>query len=160
MNEAEDGSAAVAALKRFYAAEGAYMAAGGGDFAPLAATLHPEVVLHQSPDLPWGDEYRGHAGYEDWARQMSAAFDQLDVKELRLFARGDTVVAACRLITRSRTTGAVVDAPMTQVVTIRDDLIVDFRPFYWNVPAYRSTVVMNDAECGAMLPTAPTSPRC
>lgn len=136
----EDESAAVAALQRFYAAEGAYMKAGGGDFTPLAATLHPEVVLHQSPDLPWGGEFRGHAGYEEWARQMSAAFDQLEVKDLQLFARGDTVVAACRLVTRSRATGTVLDAPMTQVVTVRSELIVDFRPFYWNVPAYRIAV--------------------
>ena len=136
----DEGSAAVAALQRFYATEGAYMKAGGGDFAPLAATLHPEVVLHQSPDLPWGGEFRGHAGCGDWARRMSAAFDRLEVKDLRLFARGDTVVAACRLVTRSRATRTVVDAPMTQVVTVRDDLIVDFRPFYWNVPAYRAAV--------------------
>ena len=140
MSQNDDGSAAIEALERFYAAEGAYMKAAGGDFAALAATLHPEVVLHQSPDLPWGGEFRGHAGYENWARQMSAAFDQLDVKDLRLFARGDTVVAACRLVTRSRATGAIVDAPMTQVVTVRDDLIIDFRPFYWNVPAYRAAV--------------------
>ena len=141
MDEDDDGSAAVAALKRFYAAEGAYMKpGGGGDFGALAATLHPEVVLHQSPDLPWGGEFHGHAGYEDWARQMSAAFDELEVKDLQLFAHGDTVVAACRLVTRSRATGAVVDAPMTQVVTVRDELIVDFRPFYWNVPSYGAAV--------------------
>ena len=136
-----DGSAAIAALKRFYAAEAAYMQPGGGDFAPLAATLDPEVVLHQSPDLPWGGEFHGHAGYEDWARKMSAAFDRLEVNNLQLFARGDTVVAACRLVTRSRATSAVVDLLMTQVVTVRDDLIVDFRPVYWDVPAYRAAVV-------------------
>ena len=142
MRQDDDGSAAVAALKRFYAAEGAYMKAGGGDFGPLAATLHPKVVLHQSPDLPRGGDFHGHAGYEDWARQMSAAFDQLEIKDLRLLAEGDTVVATCRLVTRSRASGAVLDAPMTQVVTVRDGLIVDFRPFYWNVPAYRTAVVI------------------
>ena len=26
--------------------------------------------------------------------------------------------------------------PMTQVVTVKDGKITDFRPFYWNVPAY------------------------
>ena len=44
-------------IERFYAAEAAYMNAGGGDagasFAGMAATLDPDVVLHQSPDLPW-----------------------------------------------------------------------------------------------------------
>ena len=134
----------IAVLKRFYEAESAYMnaggEAGGASFAPLAAILDPEVVLHQSSDLPWGGEFQGHAGYEAWARQMSEAFDQLEVKDRQLFAQGDTVVAVCRLVTRSRSTGAVVDAPMTQVVTVRGERIVDFRPFYWNVPDYRAAV--------------------
>ena len=29
---------------------------------------------------------------------------------------------------------------MTQIVRVRGDRIVEFRPFYWNVPAYRKTV--------------------
>lgn len=130
---------------RFYAAEADYMTAGGGttgaDFAAMAMTLDPAVVLHQSPDLPWGGEFHGHAGYEDWARQMSAAFDQLAVKDQRLFVEGDTVVITCRLITRSRSTGEVLDQPMIQAVRVRGDRIIEFRPFYWNVPAYRAAVV-------------------
>ena len=29
---------------------------------------------------------------------------------------------------------------MAQVVRVRDGRIVEFRPFYWNVPAYRDAV--------------------
>ena len=131
-------------IQRFYTAEAAYMNAGGPDahasFADMAATLDPDVVLHQSPDLPWGGEFRGHAGYEDWALQMSRAFDRLEVKETRFFTESDTVVITCRLVTRSRASGETLDLPMTQVVRIRDGRIAEFRPFYWNVPAYRETV--------------------
>ena len=131
-------------IERFYAAEAAYMNAGGGDagasFADMAATLDPDVVLHQSPDLPWGGEFRGHAGYEDWARQMSRAFDRLDVQDTHLFADSDTVVITCRLVTRSRASGETLDLPMTQVVRVRAERIVEFRPFYWNVPAYGDSV--------------------
>ena len=131
-------------IERFYKAEAAYMNAGGGDagasFADMAATLDPDVVLHQSPDLPWGGEYQGHAGYEDWARQMSRAFDRLEVRDNRFFIDGDTVVITCRLVTRSRATGETLDLPMTQVVRVRGDRIIEFRPFYWNVPAYCETV--------------------
>ena len=109
-------------------------------FTAMAATLAPDVVLHQSPDLPWGGDFHGHKGYEDWARQMSAAFDQLQVRDQRFFVEGDTVVITCRLITRSRVTGEVLDLPMAQVVRTSDDRIVEFRPFYWNVPAYRAAV--------------------
>ena len=48
-------------IRRFYAAEAAYMNAGGmeagASFADMAATLDPDVVLHQSPDLPWGEPW-------------------------------------------------------------------------------------------------------
>ena len=131
-------------IQRFYAAEGVYMNAGGADagasFEHLAATLDPDVVLHQSPDLPWGGEFHGHDGYKDWARQMSRAFDQLAVEDARFFTDGDTVVITCRLVTRSRASGQALDLPMTQVVRVRGDHIVEFRPFYWNVPAYCETV--------------------
>ncbi len=131
-----------AIIERFYAAEAAYMDAGGGEdgasFADLAATLDPDVVLHQSPDLPWGGEFHGHAGYEDWARRMSQAFDRLEVKDRRFFTMDETVVITCRLITRSRASGETLDHPMVQVVRVAGDRIVEFRPFYWNVPAYRA----------------------
>ena len=143
-DEGDSDTGPIAVLKRFYEAEGAYMSAGGdgggASFDALAATLDPNVVLHQSPDLPWGGEFHGHAGYEDWARRMSGAFDQLGVKDRQLFAVGDIVVAVCRLVTRSRSNGKVLDAPMAQVVTVKGDRIVEFRPFYWNVPDYQKAV--------------------
>ena len=131
-------------IQRFYRAEAAYMAAGGADanasFADMAATLDPGVVLHQSPDLPWGGEFHGHSGYEDWARQMSRAFDRLEVKDACIFTAGDAVVITCRLVTRSRASGETLDLPMAQVVRVAGDRIVEFRPFYWNVPAYSAAV--------------------
>ena len=127
-------------IGRFYAAEADYMNAGGAaagaDFTAMAATLDPGVVLHQSPDLPWGGEFAGHAGYEDWARRMSAAFARLEVRDRRFFAEGDTVVVTCRLVTRSRATGETLDLPMVQVVRVSGDRIAEFRPFYWTVPLY------------------------
>ena len=71
---------------------------------------------------------------------MSAAFDRLEVADARSFVDGDTVVTTCRLITRSRATGDTLDLPMSQTVRVREDRIVEFRPFYWNVPAYRAVV--------------------
>ena len=132
------------AIQRFYEAESAYMNAGGpsggADFAAVADTLDPGVVLHQTPDLPWGGEFRGHAGYEDWARRMSDAFDRLEVRDARFLTGGDTVVILCRLVTRSRKTGQVLDLPMAQEVRVEGGRIAEFRPFYWNVPAYRAAV--------------------
>lgn len=127
-------------LLRFYEAEANYMKAyeedGSASFDGMAKTMDPEVVLHQSPDLPYGGEYVGYKGYEQWAKAMASIFDKLEVSEREFFEHGDKVIVVCRFLTRSRINGSVQDFPMAQVVTVRNGKIVDFRPFYWNVPAY------------------------
>lgn len=123
-------------LEQFYDAERRYMAGGASFEETFGPTLAPDVVLHQSPDLPWGGEYVGFERYKDWAAAMSAAFGSVDVQDAEFFEAGDKVIVACRLVTRSRLTGAVMDHPMVQVVTVKDSKIIDFRPFYWNAPDY------------------------
>ena len=127
-------------LEAFYEAEKNYMqtTASGkkASFADIAATLDPDVVLHQSPDLPFGGEYVGHTQYEQWALTMSAIFDTLEVVEQDWFEKGDKVIVVCRFKTRSRRNGSSQDLPMVQVVTVKNGKIADFRPFYWNVPTY------------------------
>jgi uncharacterized protein len=144
------GTTAVDVLLEFYRAERIYMSSGGAeagaDFGEMGATLHPDVILHQSPDLPWGGTWRGYQGFKDWSVEMSSHWDTVDVQDPVFFANGDQVVVLCRLVTRSRRTGEVLDHPMTQVVTVEAGRITEFRAFYWNVPHYR-------AACG--LGTAP-----
>ncbi len=124
-------------LQAFYEAEAKYMKAGGkASFDEIAATLDPKVVLHQSPDLPFGGEYVGHKQYEEWALAMSAIFDELEVTEQEFYEKDDKVIVTCRFKTRSRRNGSVQDLPMVQVVTVKDGKITDFRPFYWHVPEY------------------------
>ena len=123
-------------LERFFEAERRYMQDAGASFKEFAATLADDVVLHQSPDLPWSGEYVGPKRYEEWARAMSAVFDQVDMRHPQFFEQGDTVVIVGTLATRIRVTGETMEMPMTQVVTVKEGKITDFRPFYWNVPAY------------------------
>lgn len=136
---------AIQALERFYEEERHYMQAGGpnagASFDGMASTLDPGVVLHQSPDLPWGGDYVGHAGFREWAVKMSDAFDYLDVREAEFFEKDDKVVILCRVIARSRRHGTQLDYPMTQVVKVRNGKITEFRPFYWNVPDYVAAAV-------------------
>ena len=124
-------------LLRFYKAEATYMKSEDpSDFSEMRRTLSENVVLHQSPDLPFGGEYIGHQGYERWAIAMKAIFDKLEVSEQEFFEADDKVVVLCQFTTRSRLNGLTQDFPMVQAVTVREGVITDFRPFYWNVPAY------------------------
>ena len=124
-------------LEAFYAAEAKYMKADEEvSFDGIAETLDPRVVLHQSPDLPFGGEYIGHKRYEERAAAMKSIFDKLEVDEQEFFENGDKVIVTCKLKTRSRRNGSVQHLPMVQVVTVQGGKITDFRPFYWHVPEY------------------------
>ena len=127
-------------LEAFYEAERQFIKTGGtrggASFDEMAATLDPSVVLHQSPDLPFGGEYVGHARYREWADAMSAIFDQVDAQNPQFYEKAETVVIECTLVTRIRATGEEMKLPMVQVVTVKQGKITEFRPFYWNVPAY------------------------
>lgn len=130
---------AQAALDRFYEAEVAYLAAGGpaggASFAGLAATLHPDVVMHQAAGLPYGGDWTGAAGLERFFAAMSDTWSALEVLDQEYVTQGDTVVIVLRMRARSRATGREIDMPMAQVVRIEDGLIRDFRPFYWDTAA-------------------------
>ena len=127
-------------LSAFYEAERHYMQAGGSkvgaSFDAMAATLDPDVVLHQSPDLPFGGEYVGHKRYQVWADSMCAIFDRVDAQNPEFFEKSEVVVIVCTLTTRIRATGQEMQFPMVQVVKLKDGKISEFRPFYWNVQAY------------------------
>jgi ketosteroid isomerase-like protein len=127
-------------MEKFYAAEAPYVQGGGVaaglSFDDVAATLHPDVTLYETPDLPWGGTYHGHAGWQDFFSKMIEAFTELVIVDIRFFEKDDTVVIYCSMTTRSRANGTEMTHPMVQVMTMKDDRIFEARAFYWNVPDY------------------------
>ena len=77
---------------------------------------------------------------------MASNFDKLEVTDRELFEHGEKVIVICRFVIRSRINGSVEDLPMAQVVTVRNGKIVDFQPFYWNVPAYIAAALTDETE--------------
>jgi hypothetical protein len=112
-------------MEKFYAAEAPYVQGGGVD-----------AGLSETPDLPWGGTYHGHAGWQDFFSKMIKAFTDLAIVDIRFFEKDDTVVIYCNMTTRSRANGTEMTHPMVQVMTMKDDRIFEARAFYWNVPDY------------------------
>ena len=129
-------SSAAATLQRFYAAEAAYLAdGGGGDFSPVAATLDADCVIYQPASLPYGGAWRGHAGFEAWMRAFAAQWSALDVRDPHLFHDGDVIVSRSHVYATSRTTGRAADWPLLQLVRFRDAKVLELSPFYWDTAA-------------------------
>jgi ketosteroid isomerase-like protein len=124
-------------LTRFYAAERRYMAspAEKRDFADLEETLSPGVLVHQSPDMPYGGEYQGHDGFLKWSEAMATCFDRMEVSERQVLHNGNEVVVTSTLRMRVRKSGEEVLGPLIQWIKVDRDAgtIKEIRPFYWNV---------------------------
>ncbi|WP_433464252.1 nuclear transport factor 2 family protein [Spirillospora sp. CA-128828] len=140
---AGDGHAsgdAWAVMEKFYAAEAAYMAAGGygrASYEEAAACLDPEVVLHQAPGLPFtgSGTWRGREGMERFLTLFSEVWESMEFLDQQHWGEGDTVVVRNRVRFRARATGREVETLILQLIRVRDGRMLECRPFYWDPAA-------------------------
>ncbi|KAL4940554.1 hypothetical protein BDV06DRAFT_196396 [Aspergillus oleicola] len=141
MTMASPKHTARAVLNAFYDAERIYMSASPEtrDFSGIAATMASNVRLEQTPALPYGGVYIGPQGFQVWSTRMANYFDIVDVQHPEVFERpgSDKVTVLSSIHLRVRKTGEELDFPFCQVVTVdlEKGVIVDMRPFYWDVAA-------------------------
>ncbi|WP_245789103.1 nuclear transport factor 2 family protein [Streptosporangium canum] len=144
-----------AVMERFYAAEAAYVAAGGfgkAGYDEVAAHLDPEVVLHQAPGLPFTGTgtWRGHEGMERFLAAFSEVWESMEFLEQEHWGDGDTVVVRNRVRFRARATGREVDTLILQLVTVRDGRMLECRPFYWDPAAVADVCAYRPAGHGTV----------
>ncbi|TXK35495.1 nuclear transport factor 2 family protein [Nonomuraea sp. C10] len=124
-------------MERFYAAEAAYVAAGGfgqASYEDVAALLDPEVVLHQAPGLPFTGTgtWRGHDGMERFLARFSEVWESMEFLEQEHWGDKNTLVVRNRVRFRARATGREVDTSIMQLITVKNGRMVECRPFYWD----------------------------
>jgi len=132
-------SSGVEALQRFYRAEAEYVRTGGEDFGPVAATLHPHIVMIQADSLPYGGQWHGREGFERWMQAFSQAWSSASTTDVRFFEHDDTVVVVAETEATARDSGESFRTSICHIVRIRDGLLMEFQVFYWD------TVAMNRA---------------
>ncbi|WP_409466190.1 nuclear transport factor 2 family protein [Amycolatopsis sp. GA6-003] len=130
-----------AVLNGMYRAEAEYFAAGGpgsASFAPLAPYFAEDVVLHQAEGLPFGGEWRGHSGMEEFFLAMSRTWESFEIGEQEFLALGATSVVRTQVRARTRATGRELEFPILQTLRIEDGRIAEVWPFYWDTAAIAS----------------------
>ncbi|WP_073480361.1 nuclear transport factor 2 family protein [Streptoalloteichus hindustanus] len=137
----------MAVLDGFYEAERAYFAAGGpgvADFADVARFLAPDVVLYSAPGLPYGGVWRGHEGMERFLAAMAGCWESVEFLDRTHVAEGDRVAVFLRVVFRARN-GRELETTLLQMNTVRNGLVTEFRPYYWD-PAAVADVVRDEAS--------------
>lgn len=101
-----------------------YELMGQDRFEEASRFLSPEVVVRETPDLPFGGDYHGLAGNAELVGRMTAVFD-LAILQSTFHDAGDTVTAKLRARFTPKAGGAPLDLDIVELITVRDGLIVE-----------------------------------
>jgi uncharacterized protein len=86
-----------------------------------ALALHaPEIEVHDRPQAPDPQVYRGHEGVLTSLRQSQSTFEGLDMVPEEVLDVGDRVVVVFRFQGTGRESGVPIDERLAHVWTIRD----------------------------------------
>jgi len=143
---------ALAVLTGMYAAEAAYLAAGGpgeASFDVLAPFFAPDVELYQAGALPYGGTWRGHEGMTRFFLAMGRTWETFDMVDQEFLATGETSVVLTQVRARARATGRELSFPILQTVTVKDGRITEVRPFYWDTQAVADACTRSTSTSGS-----------
>jgi ketosteroid isomerase-like protein len=105
-----------------------YAAFNGRDMDLLQHYFAEDAEIFQTPEVPWGGEYRGHHGLYTFLVKAVEHVDTQIVPEA-LFAAGHHVVQMGRLQGRARANGAPFDVPVVHLWELRDGLVVRYESY-------------------------------
>jgi ketosteroid isomerase-like protein len=91
-----------------------------GDTDGALALHDPEIEVHDRPEVPDPQVYRGHEGVLSSLRATRAAFKGLDMVPEEFLDAGDQVVVVFRLQGKGRESRVPVDERLAHVWTIQD----------------------------------------
>jgi ketosteroid isomerase-like protein len=119
--------------------EATYEAIGRLDFDAWFANTTPDYTLHDVPDLPDSDIYRGREEVRRWAdTTLSSMKEWRWVPEEFLYNDGSTVVVRVVLFGRSEA-GVPIEMTVFHSFEMRDDKLAVVRAFLTEAQAFEAT---------------------
>jgi ketosteroid isomerase-like protein len=110
-----------------------WAAAPRKDWALMFARYSPDVVWEipeEFQTLGFAPSYHGHEGLVEGLEQFSEAFESWEIRPERAMDFGDRVLTLGSFRGRARVSGVEWQQPFSQLVTLRNGLVVRDRFFY------------------------------
>ncbi|WP_354698531.1 hypothetical protein DSM112329_04213 [Paraconexibacter sp. AEG42_29] len=101
----------------------------GGNVDAALEFIHPDVLAHEPPALPYGGEWKGKDGFRA-LMEMIGATVEVEATPIGLHDAGDTMIAIFNAKFTSRASGASVEMPVCEVYGFTDGLISNVNVFY------------------------------
>lgn len=106
------------------------------------ALLDDEFVLVQAASLPYGGEYRGKAGIEQFFTKFFAAWKRFRSDNVTYFTNQDQVIATSVAVITTHQ-DVVFEMPMVQVYTVRNGKMLRTEPFYQDTAVLNQVLTSN-----------------
>jgi uncharacterized protein len=105
-----------------------YDAFNGGDLHTMVANSHPDIEIHDLPDLPEAETFRGREGLKRMLALNLEPWESFKVEIERMVEVGDDVVVLVRNRVRARD-GLEFDQGRGAIFTVREGLVARVRYF-------------------------------
>lgn len=109
-----------------------YEAAGKGDMQTALSALDENLIVYEQESLPYGGQYRGHAGFQKLFENLSAHWDDFKFTPQDFKDAEDTVVAVIQLTGKAKSTGKALDMTMYELWRMQNGKAVECRSIVWD----------------------------
>lgn len=113
----------------------------GEDLHQVLAFLHPGVEVIEAAGLPYAGTWKGHAGFLELTTYFTQNWQFLPGKTFEYVADGDKVVVLTLGTAVAKATGREVEWRLAELFTVRDGLIAEIRPFYFDTAAISAAIL-------------------
>ena len=134
MNDSlSDNSAkAMEIVNRMFAAEMEFMRSDGSDFSGIKSAFHPDIVVHEPASLPYPNDWCGYEALGRLFKLMHKTWSSMSIENMTATLEGDTLFLGCTLVATARQTGTEVRLPFAEILKIKDNLVIEAFPFYFD----------------------------
>lgn len=113
-----------------------------GDRETMDRLMSPHASVMEAESLPYAGTYRGVPGFLDLVRRVYSTFSDVDVTITDIIGEKDQVIVMAKMSGKSRKSRTPFEMPVVEVWRLRDDRIIEIRPFYFD------TAKMNELAAG------------
>jgi ketosteroid isomerase-like protein len=108
--------------------------------------VHPDVELHDRPDVPDGRVWQGIEGVRAFFDKTAELFEPIRWDPHEFIAAGRHVVVRAHVVAYGATSGTPIEIDEAQLWTFEDGLIVRLQAFPTIDEAYATARVLDEAE--------------
>lgn len=128
----DNSTKAMEILTRMFKAEMEFMESETADFTGVKTIFHPDVVIHEPASLPYAGDWHGYDMLGQLFNRMHETWDPMTVENMRATIDGDTLFMSCTLVATARHSGQKIRQPFAQILTIKDGLVIEGFPYYFD----------------------------